>query len=299
MTVFRLMTQPRKSIQRRFTGLVGRYDPPEPLPPAAETTEDSVPTPAVEESLLEEKKSKAAQRAQRWRRRQTIDNPNFHEQERVRKEQERGDKDREAEIAAVLAAKEPMLTVINADGKQTRVITGGCGSTHIAEMSDQGQQADKMEGRRVTAQGAAPANFDADAKKYKRIREYDDDYVRAAFKYARSPVEVRVMKEFVYTNVEKYRYRSSLTVCSHCKAEISPFPQDVPLLALQHLLHTRKLKRTLDLSKTTLGSRSARSTSWAECRDKKGSAPSRRREMSLDIPSPETSSRLCQCDLEA
>src|SRR5216684_8160708 len=49
-------------------------------------------------------------------------------------------------------------------------------------------------------------------------------------------------------------------------------------------LHTRKLKRTLDLSKTTLGSRSARSTSWAECRDKKGSAPSRRKEMSLDIP---------------
>src|SRR6266851_3403804 len=28
----------------------------------------------------------------------------------------------------------------------------------------------------------------------------------------------------------------------------------------------------------------ARSTSWAECRDKKGSAPSRRTEMSLDIP---------------
>src|SRR6267142_3050935 len=31
----------------------------------------------------------------------------------------------------------------------------------------------------------------------------------------------------------------------------------------------------------------------------KVSAPSRRRRMSLDIPSPETSSRLCQCDLEA
>src|SRR6266404_252949 len=29
---------------------------------------------------------------------------------------------------------------------------------------------------------------------------------------------------------------------------------------------------------------SAPSTSWAECRDKKGSAPSRRKEMSLDIP---------------
>jgi len=44
---------------------------------------------------------------------------------------------------------------------------------------------------------------------------------------------------------------------------------------------------------------SARSNGWAECRDKNVSAPSRRRRMSLDIPSPETSSRLCQCDLEA
>src|SRR5580700_5616034 len=31
-------------------------------------------------------------------------------------------------------------------------------------------------------------------------------------------------------------------------------------------------------------SESARSTSWAECRNKKGSAPSRRRGFSLDIP---------------
>src|SRR6267378_3915810 len=40
---------------------------------------------------------------------------------------------------------------------------------------------------------------------------------------------------------------------------------------------------------------SAPSTSWAECRDKKGSAPSRWKEMSLDIPlyrtSPERSRR--------
>jgi hypothetical protein len=70
-----------------------------------------------------------------------------------------------------------------------------------------------MEGRRVTGQGAAPANFDEDAEKYKRIKEYDDDYVRAAFKHVRSPREVKVMKVFIYTNVEKYRYRSSLTVC--------------------------------------------------------------------------------------
>src|SRR5258706_10374523 len=44
---------------------------------------------------------------------------------------------------------------------------------------------------------------------------------------------------------------------------------------------------------------SARSTSWAECRNKKGSAPSRRGDVSLDIPSPETPSSLCWCDLEA
>src|ERR1700719_753002 len=48
-------------------------------------------------------------------------------------------------------------------------------------------------------------------------------------------------------------------------------------------LHTRKRNRTLGLRKTALASR-ARSNDWAECRDQKVSAPSRRRNMSLDIP---------------
>ena len=43
-------------------------------------------------------------------------------------------------------------------------------------------------------------------------------------------------------------------------------------------LHTRKRNRTLGLRKT------ARPIARAECRDKKMSAPSRRRNMSLDIP---------------
>jgi len=43
------------------------------------------------------------------------------------------------------------------------------------------------------------------------------------------------MKSFIYTNVEKYRFKSALTTCCHCKAEITPFPLAVPQLAFQHL----------------------------------------------------------------
>jgi hypothetical protein len=49
-------------------------------------------------------------------------------------------------------------------------------------------------------------------------------------------------------------------------------------------LHTRRRNRTLGLRKTTRRIVRARSNDWAECRAKKGSAPSRRRDMSLDIP---------------
>src|SRR5882762_336414 len=48
--------------------------------------------------------------------------------------------------------------------------------------------------------------------------------------------------------------------------------------------HTPKRNKRLGLSKTTLESRVHVQTSWAECRDKKVSASSRRRDFSLDIP---------------
>src|SRR6266403_514439 len=56
--------------------------------------------------------------------------------------------------------------------------------------------------------------------------------------------------------------------------------------------HTPERNKRLGLSKTTLESRVHVQTSWAECRDKKVSASSRRGDFSLDIPfyrtSPET-----------
>src|SRR5882762_5088011 len=48
--------------------------------------------------------------------------------------------------------------------------------------------------------------------------------------------------------------------------------------------HTPERNKRLGLSKTTLESRVHVQTSWAECRDKKGSASSRRGDISLDIP---------------
>src|SRR5260370_37752121 len=55
--------------------------------------------------------------------------------------------------------------------------------------------------------------------------------------------------------------------------------------------HTPERDKRLGLSKTTLESRVHVQTSWAECRDKKGSASSRRRDISLDIPFYRTSTR--------
>src|SRR5580658_1641203 len=46
----------------------------------------------------------------------------------------------------------------------------------------------------------------------------------------------------------------------------------------------RKRNRTLGLRKTTLGVGVHVQPSWAECRGKKGSAPTRRGDVSLDIP---------------
>ena len=48
----------------------------------------------------------------------------------------------------------------------------------------------------------------------------------------------RRMKEFIYSNVEKYDHKSELTICSHCKVELTPFPAYVPLLAFQHFHDT-------------------------------------------------------------
>src|SRR6266478_6033775 len=48
--------------------------------------------------------------------------------------------------------------------------------------------------------------------------------------------------------------------------------------------HTPERNKRLGLSKTTLESRVHVQTSWAECRDKKVSASSRRGDFSLDIP---------------
>src|SRR6267142_2101848 len=48
--------------------------------------------------------------------------------------------------------------------------------------------------------------------------------------------------------------------------------------------HTPERNKRLSLSKTTLESRVHVQTSWAECRDKKVSASSRRGDFSLDIP---------------
>jgi hypothetical protein len=215
----------RKPVRRAFTGLVGL--PPEPVVP----TPVAAPEPVAS---ITSQKSKAAIRAERWREKQKKKNPNYQEQERARKERERADEDREAEIAMLLKEKQPLLTAINEDGKQVRVQTGGYGSVKIAEQSDLEQQKTETDGRRVTRQGAAPANFDADAEKYKRIKEYDDGFVREAFKRIRTPREVKAMKNFIYSNVERYNHKSTLTVCSHCKIEITPFPQDVPLLAFHH-----------------------------------------------------------------
>src|SRR5467141_4451927 len=49
-------------------------------------------------------------------------------------------------------------------------------------------------------------------------------------------------------------------------------------------LQAPERNKRLGLSKTTLESRVHVQTSWAECRDKKVSAPSRRGDISLDIP---------------
>src|SRR5258705_9807523 len=61
---------------------------------------------------------------------------------------------------------------------------------------------------------------------------------------------------------------------------------------------TKRSTKLRRLSKTTR-SRVHVQTVGLNAETKKVSAPSRRKRMSLDIPSPETSSRLCQCDLEA
>jgi hypothetical protein len=211
----------RRKVQRAFTGLAGRFVP------------DDEPVSVVVEEPPALARSKAALRAERYRERQKARDPEFGEKERLRKETERADKDREAQIAAVLAEKEPELTAINADGERVRVISGGFGSRRIAGVDDKSEQVEDMDGRRVTGAGAAPANYDKDAEN-SHTREHDNQFVRKAFQHVRTPREVKAMKAFIYSNVEKYNHKSELTICSHCKTEITPFPSYVPLLAFQH-----------------------------------------------------------------
>ena len=205
--------------------------PPPDLPevsPAAPT-----PTPVAVAEPVASAKSKAALRAKRWRGKQKLNNPNFQEQERLRKEAEREEKDRAVKITAVLAEPEPQLTVVNADGETVRLITGGYGSRRIGEVDDRSEQVEDMDGsRKVVASGSAPAKYDSDAEKERRIKEHANQFVRKAFQCVRTPREVKAMKAFLYSNVEKSK--SELTICSHCKIQLTPFPSEVLLLAFCH-----------------------------------------------------------------
>src|SRR5258708_260997 len=104
----------------------------------------------------------------------------------------------------------------------------------MSEMDDKSEQVEDTDGRRVAPLGAAPANYDKDAEKERSTKEHDNQFVRKAFQHVRTPREVKAMKAFIYSNVEKYNHKSELTICSHCKAELTPLPSHVPLLAFQH-----------------------------------------------------------------
>jgi hypothetical protein len=240
--------QSRKPVQR----LVRMVGPPPDLPEVSPTIaavavmEPPAPVPGprlvglpMDKPEDVPKKSKAALRAERWREKQKTKDSGFGKKEAKRKADEREEEDRRAQIAGIVADSKanpdgPMLTVVDADGNRVRVISGGFGSRRVADTDDKAEQIEESDGtRRVTAAGAAPANYDADAEKHAR-REHETQFVLKAFQYVRTPREVKAMKQFIYSNVERYSHKSELTVCSHCKSELTPFPSEVPFRAFHH-----------------------------------------------------------------
>lgn len=218
----------RRKVQRAFR-MIGPPAEPNETPPVSPPTPPLMPAEPAPPT-----KSKAALRGERFRARQKAVDSDFTEKERKRKVQERAEQKRNAEIDAVLAKPDKPLTVVNAEGKTVRVISGGYGSRRIAEIDDKSEQAEEENGRRVAPSGAAPTNYDADVEKEKTKKEHDNQFVRASYQRVRTPREVKAMKAFIYSNVEKYNHKSELTICSHCKVEITPFPSYVPSLAFRH-----------------------------------------------------------------
>ncbi|SRR6266404_1962724 len=217
----------RRKVQRAFTGLVGL--PPEPDEKPVVSRPVAAQEPVASVTPLSPQKSKSALRSERLRerKRKELGDEAFREQERKRKEMERAEQDRQAQIAAVVAEPDKPLTVVNAEGETVRVISGGFGSRRVADVDDKSEQIENTDGRRVTPSGSG---HDAE----KDAWEHASKFVHKAFQRVKTSREVKAMNAFIYSNVQRYNHKSELTICSHCKAHITPFPSYVPSLAFHH-----------------------------------------------------------------
>jgi hypothetical protein len=206
--------------KRAFPGLVGR--PFEPAP--VETV--SAPTPPP--------KTKSAVRAESWRNKKREQGDEaFREQDRKRKELERGEKKRQGQVEDVLQSSDPPLTVVNESGKTVRVTTGGYSLRRIERVAAASEAS--ASGRRVKPHGAGSQKFeDSQSDRDFPDQGHEDTFVEKAFRQCRKPQDVRAMRAFIFQNVRDQSLRSKVKVCAACSQPLTAHEQDLIQTAFLH-----------------------------------------------------------------